>query len=110
MENSEEKKVSSVTVIRHFEDGSEERNEFKYLIGAGIGLAQADETYDTGDDGAPKRVGTITFNAGSVNMIEKVCVHNSLLNMLDPVSLIVAEKILREDHEGDRHCQDKEEE
>lgn len=110
MEKNEKKKVSSVTVIRHFEDGSEERNEFKYLMGAGIGLAQADETYETGSDNAPKRVNTITVSAGSVNIIEKVCVHNSLFSMIDPVSLIVSKKIFREDPEEDRHCQDKEEE
>ena len=109
MEKSEEKKVSSVTVIRHFEEGSEERNEFKYLMGAGVSLAQADETYETGE-GAPKRVDTIIVNAGSANIIEKVCIHNSLFNMIDPVSLVVAGKIFREDHERDRHCQDKEEE
>lgn len=110
MEKSEEKKVSSVTVIRHFEDGSEERNEFKYLMGAGIELDQEDETCETGNDGIYKRVGTITVSAGSVNMLEKVCVQNSLFNMLDPVILIMAEKILRENPEGDRHCQDKGEE
>lgn len=79
-------------------------------MGAGIGLAQADETYETGSDNALKRVDTITVSAGSVNMIEKVCVHNSLFSMIDPVSLIVSEAVLRKDPEEDRHCQDKEEE
>lgn len=73
--------ITSIIVTVHRSNGKNDILELSYLAGCGI-------MKEKRDDG---RSEVVSMNAGRISTVEKVAVHQNLINLVDPFILVLSD-------------------